>query len=84
VIAKSLQRIGLLIFEFVGEPQLLEVHVYETDDFVGTVFETEGWFKEFRLQQEIGNVLDIPLSHCGWFGIVVVVLVTSTKYVESG
>jgi len=55
--AKSLRRIGLLIFEFVGESQLMEVHVYETDDYIGTVFETEGRFKEFHLQQEIGNIL---------------------------
>jgi len=49
VIAKSLRQIGLLIFEFIGEPQLLEVHVYSTEEFDGTVVESEGmsgrvWF----------------------------------------
>ena len=49
VVAKSLRRIGLLIFEFIGEPQLLEVHVYSTEEFDGTVVESDGmsdrvWF----------------------------------------
>jgi len=30
------------VFEFIGEPQLLEVHVYSTQEFGGTVVETEG------------------------------------------
>ena len=40
--AKSLHQIGLLVFEFIGEPQLLEVHVYSTDEFVGNIVESEG------------------------------------------
>ena len=40
--AKSLRQVGLLVFEFIGERQLMEVHVYSTDDFVGTVVESEG------------------------------------------
>ena len=37
-----LDEVGTLIFEFVGEPQLLEVHVYRTEHFTGTVTESEG------------------------------------------
>jgi len=42
VITKSLRQIGLLMFEFIGEPQLLEVHVYSTEEFAGTIVESEG------------------------------------------
>jgi 8-oxo-dGTP diphosphatase/2-hydroxy-dATP diphosphatase len=37
----SLRRIGLLMFEFVGDAQLLEVHVFDTDDFSGIATETD-------------------------------------------
>ena len=37
-----LEKIGLLKFEFVGDPQLLEVHVFTTDEFTGTVEESQG------------------------------------------
>ena len=37
-----LDEVGTLIHEFVGEPQLLEVHVYRTEHFTGTVTESEG------------------------------------------
>jgi len=42
VIASSLCQIGLLVFEFIGEAQLMEVHVYSTSDFTGTITESEG------------------------------------------
>ena len=38
----DLDKVGTLIFEFVGEPQLLEVHVFRTEHFTGTVTESEG------------------------------------------
>ena len=40
--AKSLCQVGLLLFEFIGEPQLMEVHVYSTQEFDGPVVESEG------------------------------------------
>ena len=40
--AKSLHPVGLLVFEFIGERQLMEVHVFSTEEFVGTVSESEG------------------------------------------
>jgi len=42
VIAKSLRQVGLLLFEFIGEPQLMEVHVYSTEEFDGAVVESDG------------------------------------------
>ena len=41
----DLDEVGTLIFEFVGEPQLLEVHVFRTKHFTGTVTESEGKLK---------------------------------------
>ena len=38
----DLDHVGTLIFEFVGEPQLLEVHVFRTEHYTGTVTESEG------------------------------------------
>ena len=38
----DIDHVGTLIFEFVGEPQLLEVHVFRTEHFTGTVTESEG------------------------------------------
>jgi len=38
----DLERIGLLMFEFKDQEQLLEVHVYQTDAFSGTIVETDG------------------------------------------
>ena len=35
-------KIGKIIFEFVGDPQLLEVHVFACETFLGTPTETEG------------------------------------------
>jgi len=54
VTAASLRQIGLLIFEFIGEVQLLEVHVFSTDEFSGTVVETEGRLviQEFFAEQK--------------------------------
>ncbi|KAK3612436.1 hypothetical protein CHS0354_032046 [Potamilus streckersoni] len=33
--AKNLQEVGLLKFEFVGDPQLLEVHVFTSSEYEG-------------------------------------------------
>ena len=47
--ADSLNKIGILMFEFVGDPQLLEVHVYSTEKYTGTPTETEGTVKPYIL-----------------------------------
>jgi 8-oxo-dGTP diphosphatase/2-hydroxy-dATP diphosphatase len=38
----ELDHVGTLIFEFIREPQLLEVHVFRTEHYTGTVTESEG------------------------------------------
>lgn len=38
----ELQEAGILKFEFVGEPQIMEVHVFITRNFKGTPAESDG------------------------------------------
>lgn len=38
----SLEKVGVMIFEFVNEPELMEVHVFRTDQYEGEPIETEG------------------------------------------
>ena len=40
----GLEEIGRLIFEFVGDPQLLEVHVFSTTEGKGEPKESDGKF----------------------------------------
>lgn len=40
--AKNLIEAGVLLFEFVGDPIILEVHVFRTEDYEGEPIETEG------------------------------------------
>ncbi len=42
VIAKHLSKVGLLMFEFIGSKQLMEVHVFQTNEYEGTPVETDG------------------------------------------
>ena len=41
--ADKLDEVGRIMFEFVGEPQLLEVHVFKGIEYSGVPVETEGW-----------------------------------------
>lgn len=38
----DLEEIGLIDFEFVGDPQILEVHVFTTSKFEGEQTESSG------------------------------------------
>ena len=38
----ALDKVGVLLFEFVGQPQILEVHVFRTEHYSGEVAESEG------------------------------------------
>ena len=42
LISDDLKSVGILMFEFEGNPQLWEVHVYQSWDFTGTLIETDG------------------------------------------
>jgi hypothetical protein len=37
-----LKKVGVLEFEFVGNPVLLEVHVFDVPQYEGELVETEG------------------------------------------
>ncbi|XP_028395490.1 7,8-dihydro-8-oxoguanine triphosphatase-like [Dendronephthya gigantea] len=45
----KLDQVGILKFEFVGQPQILEVHVFKTSKYEGTIQESEEmrpqWFE---------------------------------------
>ncbi|CAB3978054.1 7,8-dihydro-8-oxoguanine triphosphatase [Paramuricea clavata] len=47
--AKNLGHVGILKFEFVGEPRIMEVHVFKTSSYEGSVQESEEmrpqWFQ---------------------------------------
>lgn len=38
----KLREVGRLMFEFVGDPQLLEVHVFTGTEYMGTPTESQG------------------------------------------
>ena len=38
----DLDEAGVLLFEFVGNPQLWEVHVFRTTHYTGNIIETDG------------------------------------------
>ena len=40
--ADELEQAGILKFEFVGEPQILEVHVFRVEKYQGSPGESEG------------------------------------------
>ena len=66
----SLRQVGLLIFEFIGEAQLLEVHVFSTEEFAGTVIETEGnqlpCYTDYRVPQNRKVIRQMDSSSLGF------------------
>ena len=42
MVADTMEKVGNLIFEFVGDPQLLEVHVFNATKYHGTPTESDG------------------------------------------
>ena len=42
ITANSLNRVGLINFEFENDPVILEVHIFKTSDCIGSPIETEG------------------------------------------
>jgi 8-oxo-dGTP diphosphatase/2-hydroxy-dATP diphosphatase len=45
--ANNLDHVGILKFEFVGEPRIMEVHVFKTSSYEGSVQESEGIVRHF-------------------------------------
>ncbi|KAL4669637.1 hypothetical protein H8959_008191 [Pygathrix nigripes] len=50
----ALHKVGQIMFEFVGEPELMDVHVFCTDSVQGTPMESD--------EEEIPRVLQVPGS----------------------
>lgn len=40
--ADTLHKVGHVTFEFVGEPELMDMHVFRTDSIHGTPTESDG------------------------------------------
>uniref|UniRef100_A0A667IMZ3 Oxidized purine nucleoside triphosphate hydrolase n=1 Tax=Lynx canadensis TaxID=61383 RepID=A0A667IMZ3_LYNCA len=50
--ADTLHKVGRIVFEFVGEPELMDVHIFRTDSVRGTPAESD--------EQEIPRVFQVP------------------------
>jgi 8-oxo-dGTP pyrophosphatase MutT (NUDIX family) len=42
LVAENLQQVGILMFKFVDSEQLLEVHVFRSEEFSGILTESQG------------------------------------------
>lgn len=42
LVVEKLDKVGVILFEFTGQAQLMEVHVFRTDHYSGQPAETEG------------------------------------------
>ncbi|XP_025779138.1 7,8-dihydro-8-oxoguanine triphosphatase [Puma concolor] len=51
--ADTLHKVGRIVFEFVGEPELMDVHIFRTDSVQGTPAESDEmrprWFQLDRI-----------------------------------
>jgi len=56
VVVKDFNKRGVLEFEFQGEPEILEVHVFSARDFEGDPIETE------EMRPQWFSVEEIPLE----------------------
>ena len=62
----DLKQAGILKFEFLGEPEIMEVHVFTTEKFKGTPTESEGknigTFIHFKLLWPIATDVNNTMS----------------------
>ncbi len=68
--ATRIQPVGLLMFEFKGDPQLLEVHVFSTDTYTGTPTESDGRLLLSYMTNE-HELHYLPLQNCIIFKLLV-------------
>lgn len=54
--AKNLQKTGIIEFEFKGNPEILEVHIFKSDNFLGEPIETE------EMKPQWFNIDEIPFK----------------------
>lgn len=51
----ELKQAGILKFEFLGEPEIMEVHVFTTNQFHGTPTESEGTVRAHLFPRHVSN-----------------------------
>ncbi|MFA6554513.1 MAG: 8-oxo-dGTP diphosphatase [Candidatus Paceibacterota bacterium] len=51
--AVNLEKVGILDFEFQGNPEILEVHIFKTDDFRGRPTESDEMKPQWFFVEEI-------------------------------
>ncbi|KAL5473993.1 hypothetical protein EMCRGX_G028563 [Ephydatia muelleri] len=56
LVVSSLDKVGVMLFEFLNDPQILEVHVYRTEQFEGVLQESE------EMRPQWFNVMEIPFQ----------------------
>ncbi|MFA6315422.1 MAG: 8-oxo-dGTP diphosphatase [Candidatus Paceibacterota bacterium] len=54
--AKNLDKVGVIDFEFKGNPEILQVHIFKTDDFSGEPTESE------EMKPQWWHVNEIPFK----------------------
>ena len=50
---KNLNKVGILDFEFKGNPEILQVHIFRSDEFTGEPFESEEMKPQWFYMDEI-------------------------------
>jgi 8-oxo-dGTP diphosphatase/2-hydroxy-dATP diphosphatase len=72
IVAKALEKIGILEFEFQNDPKILEVHIFRIDRFEGEPIETEEmrpkWFDKATIpydQMWSDDIYWLPLLLAG-------------------
>ncbi|XP_057272765.1 oxidized purine nucleoside triphosphate hydrolase isoform X4 [Pezoporus wallicus] len=59
----TLQKMGQITFEFVGNSELMEVHVFRADDFHGEPTESDGKSTNLRLEISLVEIPGITPLH---------------------
>jgi len=54
--AEIIEKVGLIDFEFQGNPEILEVHIFKANNFLGSPIESD------EMKPEWFNVNEIPFS----------------------
>lgn len=61
----DLDKVGVIVFEFVNEPQLLEVHVFRAEHYTGVLRESEGAANQVLVHYTSEGHLYYKLLACG-------------------
>ncbi len=56
VIVKGIEKVGVIEYEFSGNPEILEVHIFKTNEFIGEPKESE------EMKPRWFNIKEIPFQ----------------------